>query len=353
MIMIRKHIALLIIILISGTVMAQKKDRIKFNGQEIFLNGSNVAWINFANDIGPDSEVNLEKFRNIFADIHASGGNSMRLWLHTTAAHSPVFDLNNMVTGPGESTIADLKAIVDVAWENQVGMILCLWSFDMLRKGNGDLVTGRAKNILSNPEATKSYIDHSLIPMVNALKGHPGIVAWEIFNEPEGMSNEFGWKFNHHVPMSDIQRFINLCAGAIHRTDSKAQVTNGSWSFRASTDVDEHKNYYTDARLIDAGGDKDGTLDFYTVHYYDWAKEALSPFHHDVSYWKLDKPLAVTEFHPKTTFGVNELLLHDELYKRGYAGAQSWSWTDTNHEKMLLNMKDVFSKYPKDIEIKK
>jgi len=352
--MIKKNI-FLILLLISVAGSAQnKKDRIRFNNQDLFLNGSNNAWINFANDIGPDSEINLEGFRKTFAEVHANGGNSMRIWLHTTCAHSPVFNASGEVTGPGEGTIADIKAILDAAWENNVGMVLCLWSFDMLRKNNGDLVTGRAKNILSNPEATKTYVNNSLIPMVLALKGHPGIIAWEIFNEPEGMSNEFGWEFNHHVPMSDIQRFINLCAGAIHRTDPAAQVTNGSWSFLASTDVGgKNKNYYTDARLIEAGGDKSGTLDFYTVHYYAWAKEELSPFHHDASYWQLDKPLAITEFHPKTTFGVDELLLHDELYKRGYAGAQSWSWTDSNHEKMLLNMKDIFTKYQKDVEIRK
>ena len=343
-----------VLIAFSLSGMAQKKnDRVKFNNQNIFLNGANVAWIHFANDIGPKGVTDIEGFRKIFAEVHANGDNSMRLWLHTTGANTPEFNEAGMVISPGEGTIADLKSIIDVAWENKVGLMLCLWSFDMLRKRNGELVTGRAKIILSTVDGTKSYINNSLIPMVKELKGYPGILSWEIFNEPEGMSNEFGWKFNYHVPMSDIQRFINLCSGAIHRTDPKALVTNGSWCFYASTDVGEkNKNYYTDARLIEAGGDKDGILDFYTVHYYDWAKVECSPFHHDASYWKLDKPLVISEFHPKTTFGVNENLLYDELYKRGYAGAMAWSWTDSNHAVMLGNMADIFKKYPKDVLLK-
>lgn len=349
-----KYFIILLILFSLPGIAQDKKDRISFNNQELFLSGANIAWDKFANDIGPDSETNIEKFKAIFADVHNHGGNSMRIWLHTTAAHTPEFDSTGMVTGPGSGTIDDLKSILDAAWENKVGLVLCLWSFDMLRIRNGELVTGRAKNILSNPEGTKSYVNNSLIPMVSALKSHPGIIAWEIFNEPEGMSNEFGWKFNYHVPMSDIQRFINWCAGAIHRTDPSAQVTNGSWSFHATSDVGKkNKNYYTDARLIEAGGDQDGYLDFYTVHYYDWAKVELSPFHHDASYWQLDKPLAVTEFFTKTTFGVEGQQLFDELYKRGYAGAQAWSWTDSNHINMLENMKDVHAKYRNDIEIRK
>ncbi len=329
-------------------------NRIKFNNQELFLSGANVAWIHFANDIGPDSETDIDGFRRIFAAVHTNGGNSMRIWLHTTGQHSPLFDDSGNVTGPGESTISDVKAILDVAWENHVGLILCLWSFDMLRIKNGETVISHSKNILSNPEGTKTYIDNSLIPMVKELKGHPGIIAWEIFNEPEGMSNEFGWNFNVHVPMSDIQRFINLCAGAIHRTDPEALVTNGSWCFYATSDVGgKNKNYYTDTRLIETGGDKEGTLDFYTVHYYDWAKEEASPFHHDASYWLLDKPLAVTEFFCKTTFGVDEAVLFDELYRRGYAGAQAWSWTDASHDKMLGNMKDIFTRHQEDVKIRK
>lgn len=350
-----KQLTFLFLLLAATAAIAKTPgNRIRFNKQKIFLNGSNSAWINFANDIGPDSEIDIEGFRKSFAEIHASGGNAMRIWLHTTGQHSPLFNEAGEVTGPGESTIEDVKALLDAAWENNVGLELCLWSFDMLRKKNGEKYTSRARHILTDRDATMTYVNNSLIPMVKSLKGHPGIIAWEIFNEPEGMSNEFGWAFNDHVPMSDIQRFINLCAGAIHRTDPSAQVTNGSWSFLASTEVGEkNKNYYTDARLIEAGGDKDGILDFYTVHYYDWAKEALSPFHHDASYWKLDKPVAITEFYAKTTFGVDELSLHEELYKRGYAGAQSWSWTDANHQKMLLNMKDMYEKHRKDVEIRK
>jgi hypothetical protein len=37
-------------------------------------------------------------------------------------------------------------------------------------------------------ELTRAYIDNALIPVVESLRGHPAILYWEIFNEPEGIS---------------------------------------------------------------------------------------------------------------------------------------------------------------------
>jgi hypothetical protein len=182
----------LLVLSAASNTLAQS--RINFNHQQLFLNGANFAWINFARDIGP-GVTNFSRFESIFRDVHANGGNAMRLWLHTTGAATPQFDAAGLVIGPGQNAIADLKQILDIAWENQVGVMTCLWSFDMLRISNGTTITNRAMSMLSDTTYLRAYINNSLIPMVAALKGHPAIIAWEIFNEPEGMSNEFGWDY--------------------------------------------------------------------------------------------------------------------------------------------------------------
>ena len=359
----------------------------------------NVAWVNFAADIGPGT-TNLTAFRTMFDSIRVNGGNSMRLWLHTTGASTPEFNSNGFVVGPGNNAIADLRAILDLAWERHVGLVLCLWSFDMLLMSRGSTITDRAMLLLTDTSAITAYTDNALAPMVDAVRGHPGIIAWEVFNEAEGMSDEFGWGDVYHVPMATIQRFVNRVAGAIHRSDPAAQVTTGAWSFISQSDatppggaagvippaqaiaseerarieneflarygisesaedilsrfeVAANSNYYSDNRLIAAGGDPLGTLDFYTVHYYDWAGTALSPFHHPSSTWQLTKPLVIAEFYLNDAFGVSYGDMFENLYSAGYAGALTWQWANggTQVARTKVAMRDLVALHPADIVV--
>ncbi len=385
--------AALLTIVLQLPAVSQNQSKIEYNGVPLFMSGANVAWVNFGADIGPGN-TNFTKFGQFFDSVHSAGGNVMRLWLHTNGAVTPAFDGDGFVTGPGTGALADLGQILDLAHARDVGLILCLWSFDMLRESFGTTITDRSLLMLTDPDARSAYIGNSLVPMVTALKGHPGIVAWEVFNEAEGMSNEYGWSGIRRVPMSAIQTFVNQVAGAIHRTDPGAKVTTGAWAFIALSDrsyngnattrsspaalsqaereriesafydkygleltADEiltpysaeagNYNYYRDDRLIGAGGDADGTLDFYTVHYYDWGGTSISPFHHPYSDWGLDKPCIVAEFYAQTILGIDYPELYEILINTGYAGGMTWQWingTQQNRTKEI--MRDLRAGYP-------
>ena len=347
--------------LVSSTLWAitvgAQTNRITFNGQDLFLSGANIAWRNYANEVGPNAHTDMEYFNNIFSQVRSNGGNCLRLWVHIHGGNTPAWS-GNMVTGPGTNTILDLKKILDCAWTNQVGLILCLWSFDMLQaKFNTEFpgLTARSYAILTNDTCRGSYLTNALIPMVNGLKAHPAIIAWEIFNEPEGMTPQFGWS-SYRVDISCVQKFVNQCAGTIHRADPSAKVSNGAWSLFSTTDttlsgsaLPNNFNYYRDDRLISAGGDTNGTLDFYMVHYYDWAGGAnRSPFQHDASTWGLTKPLVVAEFSfvGCTNCGTN---FHITLHDRGYAGALDWSFTDESPTAILNQIAAMAKVYPADV----
>jgi len=390
------------IVTVISSVPLPAQSRILYNNRQLFLSGSNIAWVSFARDIGPDN-TNFNTFRTIFDSVHANHGNSMRFWLHTNGQSSPSFNINGYVNGPGTNTISDLKTILDLAWERKVGLLLCLWSFDMLQNNNSASINNRNRLMLNDTVYLQAYIDSALIPMVSALKSHPAIIAWEVFNEAEGMSTEYGWPdlTSADIPMATIQRFVNKVAGAIHRTDSTAKVTTGAWAFKVLTDVTpltkrasiqsilqsmtteektrieneftlrynakvsaeniitrfnadvQDQNYYRNDRLIASGGDPLGTLDFYTVHYYSWAGTALSPFHHPSSYWQLDKPIAVAEFFLENTFGILYKYLYRNLFDNGYAGALTWQWiqNDAQQPRTKEAMNNLFSLYPDDVDV--
>ena len=407
---------------VTDTTSSPAPSLLSYNGTEFFLSGGNVAWNTFARDVGPAPDhPEISTFSDVFQQVSEHRGNVLRLWLHTNGAHTPAWD-DSTVVGPGENTIEDLGVILDEAQAHDVGVVVCLWSFDMLRRSYGEEVTNRAHALLTKRDKTESYVNNALVPMVEALSDHPALVAWEIFNEPAGMSEAFGWDGIRHVPFADIQRFINLTAGAIHERDADALVTSGAWSFSVLTDADlpsskvrmppvsalapaqvtaiqQHlsrqpglpvsraaarsfyrayrksshspHNYYRDDRLIEAGGREQGTLDFYSVHYYEWAGTEQSPFHHDVTVWDLEKPVVIGEFFlggshdggdgdPDSTYGVAWQDLYPTLYNRGYTGALGWQWFDWDRERegltqnwprALDNMSTLHDEHPDDVDL--
>jgi hypothetical protein len=388
-----------IVILMSQSAFSQI-NRIKYNNQNLFLSGANLAWVSFAGDVGTGT-TDTNRIADTFLSMHNHGGNAIRWWIHTDGTSSPQF-IGSRVVGPGSKTIPDIKRVLDIAWDREIGINLCLWSFDMLRATNSSAVLARNRLLLTDTNYTRYYINSCLIPMVTALKGHPALLSYEIFNEPEGMSTEFSFGGIQTVAMSDIQRFINLCAGAIHRTDPNALVTNGAWSFISLSDIQTplskansrlsrmsavekqqmetqfyrkyqvsltadqilqhfatistaNYNYYLDSRLIAAGGDSAGVLDFYSVHYYNWAGNNLCPMIHKWNAWGLSKPIVVAEFSMEQNNGaVPRGLLFDTLYQLGYAGALPWSWTDTllsSPASMLSGMQYMWDHYRQDVDV--
>jgi uncharacterized protein YjdB len=332
-------IALYASIFLLLTIQAQKNRipvlRSDGSKTEIFMSGGNLAWDQFANDFGPGA-TNFDYFDEVFTAFENAGSNTMRLWVHINGANNPELDGNGYCTGLEESQIPDMKRVLDLAYNHNIVLVLSLWSFDMLNNRDYPAeVSAQGEKILTVESNIQAYIDNALIPMVEAFKDHPAVGAWEIFNEPEGMSNEFGWSHTNHVPMSIIQRFVNRLAGTIHRTDPDAQVTNGTWAMYANCNVltgnAMYKNYYSDEELIAAGGDSDGTLDFYEVHYYDWMSNDISVMHHPASFWGLDKAIVVGEFFPQDAAGIAWQTYFDYLYNNGYAGALPWQWAGENN----------------------
>ena len=409
----------LLISVLSIQTSAFAQSRIPFSNKYVFLSGANVAWVSFAGDLGPRSasspnSVNFSRFQTIFQTVHQNGGNVMRLWLFTNGVNTPAFGSNGYVTGPGPYAIQDLRKILNLAQQNNIGLILCLWSFDMMSEPPSENMTSTQLNdnykLLTDTSYTMAFIRNALVPMVDSVKDNPAIVAWEIFNEMEGVAPPIAWGGYDHIQMSDIQRSVNLMAGAIHKADPGALVTTGAVGFLSITDVTPllsakrawlkkldgispdqmqritddfnatHRtsftvqqmqefmdrvaattnfNYYTDSRLIAAGGDPLGTLDFYSVHYYTWEGAAVAPFLVPYSTWKLTKPLVIAEFMFSNLLSSSLFSnltwssIYPDIYSNGYAGALDWSYGSggTEQSRILQSLSLMHDDYPQDVGV--
>jgi hypothetical protein len=304
-----------------------------------FVNGINIAWVNFGRDIGKEKNgteyhPNLTTFSTIMDNVKNAGGNVVRWWYHTNGSTNPVFNPSNDLVAPNPNFFAtDLIAILDLAASKGLKVQICLWSFDMLKGTQWNVNAARNKKILTDNTHLQAYLNNALIPLVNAVGTHPGLYAWEIFNEPEGMTLQYAsnWPgFTDRVTITNIQWMINRTASAIRTAQPNVKITNGAVGFRSAIDntTNGYINEYTDQKLIAAGGKTNGVLDFYNLHYYDWAGTVGSPFHNNNSQYSLDKPTVVAEYYPINTFGVTTGDLGTTLLNKGWHGSLVWSWSD-------------------------
>ena len=147
-----------------------------------------------------------------------------------------------------------------------------------------------------------------------------------------------------------LARFHNRVAGAIHRASPGALVKVAAHSMPYTSDAfmklegwrPPARNLYSDAALVAAGGDEDGTLDFYQVHSYpnwqdprDEFNSHYMPFLNPKTRWQLDKPLLVGEFWDAIGGKGEGTLSADAWYKLfvdGYAGGLGWAYFEVTEE---------------------
>lgn len=330
-----------------------------------FASGVNIAWFRFASDI-PLQSADIPKYTTLFQNVKNSGGTAVRWWFHTNGTTTPGYDSTGKAKAISDANIADLKKILDAAHSQGVGLVISLWSFGMLDSGQTSDATIRGYNkaLLENDANRQAYIDNVLTKMVTALKGYPGLFAWEIFNEPEGMSSEDGGWTNPtdgRTKTINLQKTVNWFTSAIKNADPSALVTSSANNF-ATLSPSHGKNLWSDTALTAAGGKANGVLDFYEVHYYNtWnGANAYSPFLHPSSYWGLDKSVVIGEFWTDTTDGVAAADLYTNLYSSSYSGAWAWQYANVDNPPpssgastiwpaMKAPMDKLFNAHPADL----
>ena len=58
------RLALWLVVLCCSSASFSQLSRVKYNNQQLFLSGANLAWVNFAGDIGPGT-TDFARFADI------------------------------------------------------------------------------------------------------------------------------------------------------------------------------------------------------------------------------------------------------------------------------------------------
>jgi hypothetical protein len=324
----KRFLALALLVLSISAFALPFDDRVTLpDGRRIFVAGFNLAWINYAGDVG-DASLDERRFRKAAQDIARSGGNAMRVWLSTNGSRDPKFGSDGWVSGLGSMTVANVRRMLAISRESGLLLIPVLLTHNFMQGGQGANLANN-RRMLTTDQGLAMYIDRAVVPLVSAIGADPGLLCWEIANEAEGMTDEGGWT-SQRISAYDVKRFTNRMAGAIKRAVPGVLVSTG-------TVTADKLEWYADDELRRAGGDEDGILDFYMIHYYGWNGPGLSPFARKAAEWGADKPVVVGEF-PSSSWtpdtkatsrlrdsgNVGDLM--EFLYDSGYAGGLYWQY---------------------------
>ncbi len=324
---------------------------LQYNGKKIFFSGTNLAWADYNSDVG-DSPLNENAWRKAVEGTRAAGGNSIRWWLFNNMSQSPAIDTTtHLVSGLKENTISNMKKALDIAEEYGVMVSMCLFSHNLMEPNQwgiyaGDKLDFKANQKLFDDEGTTAFIDNVLIPVVKAIGNHNALMSWEVFNEPEGMTTECGGWTSQKMELAKLQKFTNKVAAAIHTIDSELLVSTGSVNI-------QYQKHWNDAALVAAGGEQNGTLDFFQTHYYPyWQADAVSPFINTAAqmattYGYDSKPMIIGEFPASgwsgdtyvSSMAAKTEISTEECYRKafdgGYAGALAWQYIGDKTEEQF------------------
>jgi hypothetical protein len=291
-----------------------------------WFNGANVPWKNFGADIGGPSPMDVQWFQQFFAKCKANHINSARFWLHCDGRATPQFNADGSVKGLSSTFLSDLTNLANMAKQNEVVLMITLWSFDMFKGSPGlhaDLVSDQSK--------TTSYIQNALNPILKALAGFDNVI-YEVMNEPEWAIVETPGNTKVTVPLTQMQRFHGMIAEAVH--NAKGVVTTGSSSLKwNSIKVGPAVgNWWNDTMLKRAHDSQRGVLDFYQVHYYDWmwntdwGYDPAQTTKPASSFWRLDKPTVVGELPSTGGDHYNPQTFMNNALQNGFIGAMFWAY---------------------------
>jgi hypothetical protein len=286
--------------------------------QPFFL-GVNYPWASYAEDfgVGPAGHRgislpgNLSKVADEFARIRDCGASVVR-WFLFADGRGGFLTEKGIPLRPDEFLFADVGAALDLAKRNELKLCFSLMDYLWLQDRTGKPAAHSNEHILQFAAGREGFLHRVLIPMFREFRGHPGLFAWEIANEPEWAIREFHRQPAAKMHYADFRAFAEEIAQAV-REFAGVPATIGSASLswvRAWSELG---------------------LDFYQAHYYPVqdpsGKSGLA--RQLACMPPLDKPLWLGELPARDdqASGYSLKRALTECRDAGLLGAAVWRWT--------------------------
>jgi hypothetical protein len=274
--------------------------RITWQGQDWYLHGANMPYVNWGRDFGGGAKDgvsnpdNLAMLDSTLADAKANGVNVVRWWaLEGEDPWQVKRDRSGTPTGLDSSIYADFDAALALADQHDIYYDFVLFSAP----------SHLPKSWLSNP-AQRQALATVLGELFARYKDNPRILSWEPFNEPD----HDVW--DHKVSEQDLRDTVRGIVDSIHG-NSSAYATLGML-------------------MLDGLPMAKGLgLDYYQAHWYDYMNSgdycARCRTYDEVrQQYDLDAPLVIGELYVGEDAD-DPLQRLEDFYAKGYAGAWPWA----------------------------
>jgi hypothetical protein len=281
-----------------------------------FFVGANLPWVDYGCDFGanawhPDGGLGARpdarsRFEGALDRLAAGRVSIVRVFLLCDGRAGIRFDADGAPLSLDDAFFRDADIAFDSAADRGLHLLPVLFDFHLCgapQKVNGVQLGGRSA-LLTDPALHDRLLASVVRPIAERYGTHPGIGAWDLFNEPEWCTRPPAAASDDvSVPTARMRACLALMAGCF-RAEATQPVTVGS----AST---------SHLEIVRGLG-----LDFYQVHWYEpFGWEALSD---PIERLALDGPVLLGEFPGRLT-EVSPSEVISTARRAGYSGALVWS----------------------------
>ena len=196
----------------------------------------------------PYISSNPTELSNFFQNIQTQQKNLklVRVWLFERF-EGLVYDNSNNIVGIDNTFQQNVITLLNVANHNGIKIYFCLFDpWGIYGSTPQDLVTKNktadylalqatwkslANKLMKDNITLSSFFNYALKPLLQSIGTHPALFAIDLVNEPEGFTSN-----DTSISLSDIQKYITLCANFIHGCDPYLKVSCGFQCFQTIFD---------------------------------------------------------------------------------------------------------------------